>query len=169
MGIEIIYFFTAIIVGVGATLIMDLWIFFLKYAFKIPSLSYCLVGRWLLHMPEGTYRHVSITTAQKKQSECVVGWVAHYTIGILFSLIFFVIVSESWLTRPTLLPALFFGIGTVLFPFLIMQPSFGLGVAASRTQNPTKARLKSLMTHVVFGIGLYISAISMGYVFRIHA
>ena len=41
-------------------------------------------------------------------------------------------------------------------PWLIMQPSFGLGLAASRAPKPGQARLKSLMTHTVFGIGLYL-------------
>jgi hypothetical protein len=65
-----------------------------------------------------------------------------------------------------LLPALLYGIGTVVFPFFIMQPSFGLGIAASRTPNPTQARLKSLATHTVFGIGLYVCALGMHYVVR---
>ena len=39
-----------------------------------------------------------------------------------------------------------------------MQPSFGLGIAASKTPHPNKARLKSLMTHTVFGVGLYVWA-----------
>jgi hypothetical protein len=45
-----------------------------------------------------------------------------------------------------------------------MQPSFGLGVAASKTPNPNRARLKSLMTHTVFGVGLYIWALLLGQV-----
>ena len=44
-------------------------------------------------------------------------------------------------------------------PWLVMQPSFGFGIAASRAPNPTGARLKSLMTHTVFGIGLYLWAL----------
>jgi hypothetical protein len=41
----------AIAVGVGATLVMALWNLFLKHMFSIPSLNYCLLGRWLGHMP----------------------------------------------------------------------------------------------------------------------
>jgi hypothetical protein len=43
----------------------------------------------------------------------------------------------------------------VLFPFLVMQPAMGAGIAASRTRNPGAARLQSLVTHAVFGLGLY--------------
>jgi hypothetical protein len=153
------YVLLALFVGIGATLLIDLWALFLRRGFNIPSLSYCLLGRWLLHMPRGTIVHRSIVAAQPKPHECPVGWIAHYLIGTVFALVFVMVVSERWLERPTLLPALAFGVATTLVPYLIMQPSFGLGVAASKSPNPNQARLKSLMTHTVFGIGLYIWAL----------
>ena len=168
MSIESTDILGAIAVGIGATLVMDLWNLFLKRAFGIPSLNYCLLGRWLGHMPGGTFRHVSITAAPQQPLECTVGSIAHYTIGVGFALGLVVVTSGDWLARPTLLPALLYGIATIVFPFFIMQPSFGLGIAASRTPNPTQARLKSLMTHTVFGLGLYLGALGVGYVLRAH-
>ena len=158
----------AIAIGIGATLVMDLWNLFLKRTFRIPSLNYCLLGRWLRHMPAGTLRHASIATAAQKPFECTIGWISHYTIGVGFALVF-VLASGAWLARPTLLPALLYGVGTVVFPFFIMQPSLGLGVAASRTPKPAQARLKSLVTHTVFGVGLYVCAVGVSYVLRAHA
>jgi hypothetical protein len=159
----------AVAVGAGATLVMDLWNLFLKRTFDIPSLNYCLLGRWVRHLPEGTVRHASISAAQPRAFECPVGWIAHYTIGILLALGLVGLTSGDWLARPTLLPALVYGIVTVVFPFLILQPSFGLGVAASRTPHPTQARLKSLATHIVFGLGLYLCALALSYLLRDHA
>lgn len=156
-------------IGVGATLLMDSWNLFLKRVFSIPSLNYCLLGRWVRHMTEGTIRHASISAAQPKPFECTIGWISHYTIGVAFALAFVVLVSSEWLARPTLLPALLYGIGTVVFPFFIMQPSFGLGVAASRTPRPAQARLKSLVTHTVFGFGLYVCALGVSYALRARA
>jgi DUF2938 family protein len=169
MDIEAHYILGAAAIGIGATLVMDLWNLFLKRAFSIPSLNYCLLGRWLLHMPGGTLRHANITAASRKPFECTVGWLAHYTIGVVFALVFFILTSGDWLARPTLLPALLYGIGTVVFPFFIMQPSLGLGIAASRTPKPTQARLKSLVTHSIFGVGLYVCALGVSYGLRIHA
>src|SRR5919206_5335196 len=103
----------AIAIGIGATLVTDLWNLFLKRAFSIPSLNYCLLGRWLRHMPEGTLRHASITAAPQKPLECKVGWIAHYTIGVVFALALVVLTSGDWLVQPTLWPALLYGIGTV--------------------------------------------------------
>jgi hypothetical protein len=158
----------AIAIGAGATLVMDLWNLFLQRTFGIPSLNYCLLGRWLRHMPGGTLRHASIAAAHQKPLESTVGWIAHYTIGVVFALVFVVSASGDWLARPTVLPALLYGIGTVVFPFFIMQPSFGLGIAASRTPNPAQARLKSLVTHSVFGLGLYLWALGVSCVLRVH-
>jgi hypothetical protein len=122
----------------------------------VRSLDYCLLGRWVLYIPHGTIVHKSIATTPGKPYECKVGWTTHYLIGTGFALVFVLLASGSWLARPTLLPAVAFGIATVIVPFFTMQPSFGLGVAASKTPHPNKARLKSLMTHTVFGVGLYV-------------
>ena len=155
----------AIAIGIGATLLMDLWNLFLKRAFRIPSLNYCLLGRWIRHMPSGTFRHASIGAASPKPFECQVGWIAHYSIGVTFALLF-VLLSRDWPARPSLLLALLVGIGTVVFPFFVMQPSLGLGIASSRAPKPMQARLKSLATHTVFGIGLYLCALATSFVLR---
>lgn len=166
MSIGASYILGAIAVGLGATLVMDLWNLFLKRAFGIPSLNYCLLGRWLRHMPEGTFRHASIAAAPQKPFECTVGSIAHYTIGVVFAIGLVVLTSGDWLDRPTLLPALLYGVATIVFPFFLMQPSFGFGIAASKTPHPTQARLKSLMTHTVFGVGLYVCALGVSYLLR---
>jgi hypothetical protein len=153
----------AVIIGLGASLLMDSWNLLLKRAFHIPSLNYCLLGRWLLHMPEGTFSHVSISAAPQKRFECTVGWLAHYTIGVVFALVFISLAPSDWLARPTLLPALFYGISTVVFPLFILQPCLGLGIASSKTPRPAQDRLKSLATHIVFGVGLYLCAVGIGH------
>lgn len=152
-------FLGAVLIGLGATLAIDLWALFLKRRFNIPSLSYCLLGRWLLHMRSGIFFHDSIGAAPPQPHECPAGWVAHYLIGTAFAVLFVLVAPSSWLASPTLLPALGFGVVTTLVPFLVMQPALGLGVAASRTPKPNLARLKSLSTHSVFGLGLYLWAV----------
>jgi hypothetical protein len=169
LAIEAIDILSAIAIGLGASVAMDLWNLFLKRTFSIPSLNYCLLGRWLCHMPEGTFRHASITAAAQKPLECPVGWIAHYSIGAIFALVFIVLASGEWLARPTLLPALLYGIGTVVLPLFVMQPSLGLGIASSKTPKPTQARLKSLGTHAIFGVGLYVCALVVNYLERLCA
>jgi hypothetical protein len=159
----------AIAVGIGATVVMDLWNLFLRRGFGVRSLDYCLLGRWVRHIPEGTVRHASIAAAERKRHECAVGWAAHYTIGIALAVGFVLVASGEWLARPTPMPALLYGVATVVFPFFVLQPSFGLGVASSRAPKPGAARLKSLATHTVFGIGLYLCALGVSYAARLGA
>ncbi len=145
-----------ILIGIGATIIFDLWAQLLKVLFKIPPSNICIVGRWVLYMLQGIFSHSNIVKATEKRGECLTGWVAHYMIGITLAAIFVLIVGESWLVEPTILPAVVYGIVTVIAPFLIMQPAFGFGFAASKTPYPNQARLRSLLNHAAFGAGLYL-------------
>jgi hypothetical protein len=142
--------------GIGATITMDLWAVFMQRVFKMKAPNYCLVGRWFQTMPEGTFGHTNIGSAPQKRAECTIGWITHYTIGVIFAIAFVTSVGNHWLQHPALIPAMVFGIVTVGAPFLIMQPAFGLGVAGSKTSNPFQTRLRSLMNHIIFGLGLYI-------------
>ena len=167
MSVEAADVLGGVAVGVGATLLMDLWNLFLKRAFSVPSLDYCLLGRWVRHLPTGTLKHVNIKNTAQKSHECAVGWIAHYSIGIILATALVLLTSGAWLARPSLFLALLYGIATVVFPYFILQPSLGLGVASSRTPNPRQARLKSFATHVVFGVGLYLSALAVNYLVRV--
>ena len=158
----------AVCVGLGATVVMDLWTVLVNRAFAVPLPNYCFIGRWLRHMAHGAFTHPSIAAAARQPGECPIGWIAHYAIGTLFALALVGLATPRWLESPTLTPALIFGIVTVGFPLFIMQPAFGLGLAASKTPNPMQARLRSLMNHVVFGIGLYLSALVLSSLAEAH-
>lgn len=153
----------AVALGIGATLVMDIWNQFLARVFGIPSLSYCLLGRWVRHMAEGTFRHPSIAAVAPRSMECAVGWMTHYSIGIGLAATFVLAIAPHWPTHPTALPALLYGIATIVFPFFLMQPAFGLGIASARAPRPAQARLKSLATHTVFGIGLYLCGLGLSH------
>lgn len=152
-------FISAILIGLGATLTFDLWGQLLRRALGIAPSNICLVGRWLAYMPAGIFKHANIAAAPPKRAECAVGWIAHYLIGVTLAVIFVAFVGVNWLQRPTPLPAIVFGVVTVMAPFAILQPAFGLGLAASRTPHPAQARVRSLMNHTAYGAGLYFFAL----------
>jgi hypothetical protein len=141
--------------GVGATAVMDLSAIARRRLLGIPPPDYGLVGRWLGHMPRGRFRHDSIVSALPVRGERLIGWTAHYLIGIGFAAILIGIWGLPWVQHPTIGRALIVGIATVAAPFLVMQPGMGAGLAASRTLRPASARLQSLVTHAIFGLGLY--------------
>lgn len=147
-----------VLIGIGATLVMDAWGLLQKRAFGAKPLDYALVGRWLGHMPAGRFRHDSIAAAPAIRGERAIGWIAHYATGVLFAALLPAAFGPDWLRQPTPGPAVAIGLLTVAAPFFLMQPGMGFGIAASRTPRPAIARLRSLMTHLVFGIGLYAAA-----------
>ena len=63
----------------------------------------------------------------------------------------------DWLRAPSFLPAMLLGLATVAAPFLLMQPGMGAGIAASRTPDPATARVRSLVNHGLFALGLYVA------------
>jgi hypothetical protein len=149
---------STVIIGIGATIAVDLWAIVRKQLFAIPPPDYGLVGRWLSHMPRGRFRHDAIAKSAPIRGERFIGWTVHYVIGIAFAAVLIGIWRIEWTQHPTLGPALIVGISTVAAPFFLMQPGMGAGFAASRTPRPNAARLQSLITHSIFGLGLYVSA-----------
>lgn len=144
-------------IGIGATGLMDLWLQLLK-ALGVPALNFALLGRWVGHMPRGRWVHQGIAKAAPVRGELALGWAAHYFTGITFALLLAALAGPIWLHAPSLWPALYFGIGTVVLPLFVMQPAMGAGIASSRTPTPALNVLKSLANHTVFGIGLYAAA-----------
>jgi len=149
---------SGLLVGVGATALLDVWIAFLKRAFGVPSRSWALVGRWVGHFPRGRFVHESIASAAPVRHELALGWIFHYLVGAVYGLLVAALWGSEWLQRPSLFPALLVALLTLTAPFFVMDPAMGNGIAASRSANPGVTRLRAVMNHAVFGVGLYASA-----------
>ena len=150
---------STLFIGAGATLATDLWSIARRRLFGVPSPDWGLVGRWFAHMASGRFRHEQIATAAAVRGEHLIGWAAHYLTGVAFAGLLLAICGLQWAREPTLAPALALGIATVAAPFLLMQPGMGAGIAASRTSRPNFARLQSVVTHAIFGVGLFAAAL----------
>jgi hypothetical protein len=126
----------------------------------VPVANYGLVGRWLAYLPRGRFFHDPIAATSPVRGEEAMGWIAHYLIGMAFAILLLTMVGLDWVRQPRLFPALLIGVGTVVAPYFILQPAMGLGIAARRAPYPVMARLHSLVTHAVFGLGLYLTALA---------
>jgi Protein of unknown function (DUF2938) len=156
-GLE--FFVRAVVIGVGATVFFDFWGLFLKRFFNAPATNWAMLGRWLGHFPRGRFVHDNIAKAEPVPGERVMGWTAHYIIGIAYGVILLAIWGIDWARRPTLLPALILGLAGLVAPLFVMQPGMGAGIAGSKTPNPNATRLRSLLNHAAFGLGLYVFAL----------
>ncbi|WP_332686647.1 DUF2938 domain-containing protein [Bosea sp. (in: a-proteobacteria)] len=149
----------SIVIGVGATAILDLWAVLLNRTLGIPLSNWAMVGRWFAHLPRGRFAHDPISASEPVSGELAIGWIMHYLIGIFFAAIVLMIWGVGWARMPTLWPALIVGIVTVGCGWFVLQPGMGFGLAASKRPNPSQIRLVSLVNHVVFGLGLYLTAL----------
>ena len=146
----------SVLMGVGATLTMDLWAALLR-RLGVPSLRFELLGRWVGNLPRGHWSHENIARTPPVRGERLIGWCAHYLIGIGFAGLALAVHGLSWARSPTLLGALMIGVVTVLAPWLILQPAIGAGIASAKTARPVFNSCKSLVTHIVFGAGLFLA------------
>ncbi|KIY38020.1 membrane protein [Pseudomonas sp. 10-1B] len=150
-------FSAALPIGIGATVVMDLWGLLLR-RLGIATLNFAMLGRWAGHLLKGRVRHQAIARSEPVRHELALGWGIHYAIGVLFAMLLVGVLGENWLLAPTLVPAVVVGVVTVVAPLCFMQPVMGAGFFASKTPTPARNCLKSLATHFVFGVGLFLSA-----------
>ena len=151
-------FVDALVIGCGATLVMDIVALVLKRAFGLQPLDYGLVGRWIHWRLRGEGAPRPISQVPPFRYERPIGWLLHYLIGVVFAAVFLILMGAGWVAAPSLVPALVFGALTVAAPFFVLQPAFGAGFAARRTPRPGLARAKSLTAHLSFGAGIWLTA-----------
>lgn len=150
----------ALLIGIGATLTLDLWALLLKAAFGLPLPPWALVGRWFAHMPRGRFVHPQgIAQAAAVRHEKAIGWAMHYLIGIAFAFATLAIAPPDWPARPSFGPALTVGLLTVLCGWLLLSPGMGAGIAGARGAHPHRGRALNIVGHVVFALGMWGSAL----------
>jgi hypothetical protein len=149
---------TIVLIGAGATLVMDAWLL-LRKRMGVRTLDFALLGRWVGHVRRGRFVHAAIADAPPVRGERVLGWLTHYAVGIAFAALLIAQQGLAWTHQATFVPAVAMGAITVVAPLFVMQPAMGAGFAASRTPAPVRNCLRSLANHVVFGVGLYLATV----------
>ena len=149
------------LMGLGGTIAMDIWAVLLNRVFRLPLPNWAFVGRWVSHVPGGTLFHEAIAQAPQVRAELRTGWVFHYIVGIVYGVIFALIMGAPWLAAPTFLPVWVFAILTISAGWFLLQPGMGLGWAASKTDSPWTVRILGLAAHTVFGLGMWGVALAL--------
>jgi hypothetical protein len=143
--------------GIGATAFMDVAAVVQHWLLGTGLPDYGLVARWFGHMTHRQFRHASIAKAPAIPRERALGWLIHYATGIGYAAVLLAIAGVEWARSPSLWQPLAFSLAALVIPYGIMQPAFGLGIASSRHPHPWMARLRSLLAHLAFGVGLYLA------------
>lgn len=148
----------SIVVGGIATFVADLWSLALQAIGGVPRANWGLIGRWIAGFRRGVFVHHPITAAPPISGELVIGWAFHYVVGVIYAVLYLVVVRTVIGSTPSLLSALVFAWITLIAPWFVMQPALGLGVMAARAPKPRAARILSFSVHTWFGIGLYLGS-----------
>ena len=148
----------AALVGIGGTIVLDLYSFLMQRLLGVPGTNWKMVGRWLGHMPKGQFAHTAIGQADPVPGEHALGWAFHYAIGIGYGLLLVAIWGAGWLQTPGIVEPLILALALLVLPYFVMMPGLGMGMAGSRTPKPNITRLKSLVGHSIFGAGMFLAA-----------
>jgi hypothetical protein len=150
-------FLEAILMGVLATLFMDVLATFLGESRIIHQLIQPqAVGRWTLYMFRGKFKHEDIHKSPALKYEKSVTLLSHYLIGIALAGVYLYLELEVPAIRDQYWMPVLFGVATVLLPWFWLYPSMGLGFLASKAPKASPYIVTSFVNHTNFGLGLAI-------------
>jgi hypothetical protein len=147
-----------VVAGVTATLFMDLWQRLLHAVAGIPPSNWALVGRWFVQASRGTFFHDAIAKKPEAKHELAIGWAGHYATGIVYGVVYVLMIVEFLGLLPSIRNGLVFGVVSVVVPWFFFMPAMGVGVLAKNAPNRPLACGLALAGHTVFGVGLAVGA-----------
>jgi hypothetical protein len=147
--------FRVILVGIIATVVLDLWTLIVKHVLNGPTTNWALVGRWVGHLGRGVFVHRPIANSPEIAGELTLGWAFHYLIGVAYSYLY--LFALSLLSAEiSMTSAIVFGLVTVVAAWFVLQPGLGVGFFARLAPRPWLVRALNLSSHFFFGCGLYL-------------
>jgi Protein of unknown function (DUF2938) len=90
-------FLKATLVGVGGTIVLDLYALMMSRVLGVPATNWAMVGRWFGNMAHGQFVQVAMSEAVPVKGELAIGWIAHYAIGIGYGLLLLGLWGKVWL------------------------------------------------------------------------
>ena len=89
----------AVLLGIGATAVMDAWLLLLK-RLGVPTLNFAFIGRWVGHLLRGQVAHAAIAKAAPVRGELAWGWLTHYAVGVIFAGVLLSLQGAAWVHSP---------------------------------------------------------------------
>jgi len=152
----------SIFIGVLATLTMDL-LSAVAYKLRLTApLAPNLIGRWFASVARAQPIHADIAREASVHHELAIAMPVHYAIGVTLALFYLIAMAALGWTPRSLGAALAFGLCTNVFPWLLMFPAMGYGFFGVHGPEGTRLFLSSLMSHVFYGVGLWLAASILG-------
>lgn len=148
-----------LVVGIGSTIVLDLWAQFTGKIGWIPGTHWPSVGRWLLGIPAGRL----VANGQGRRpfttGEAVAGWVFHYAVGLAYAVMFPLFWGTGFISAPRVWPFVIIGVlVSTLAGLMVLMPGMGGGFFARKLPNTAGIILYVVIAHVVFAVAQYLLA-----------
>lgn len=153
---------SGVLVGVAATVTMDLLASLFQRIGLTVGAKGQWVGRWYLGMARGRFVHSNIAETPEQPGERRAALIGHYVIGIVLAVLY--IGGALWLDlSPGALPvALGYGLATCVFPWFLLFPAMGFGVFGLKGPSELRMLATSVINHLSYGFGLWWSSLVFG-------
>ena len=146
--------FHMVIIGIVSCVVMDLWQRLLKLLYSINPSDWGVVGRWfLLLVSRGKIYNPTIDEETPIKNELMIGWIVHYSVAILYS-IFFYILLEYGICTASLINGIIFGLISVVVPWFFFMPVLGKGFLGMKTPSPLMACSLAVGSHIAIGASI---------------
>jgi len=146
--------FHIVIIGIVSCVVMDVWQRLLKLLYSINPSDWSVVGRWfVLVVSERQIYNPTIDQATPIKNELMIGWIVHYSVAILYS-IFFYILLEYGICSASLINGIIFGLISVVVPWFFFMPVLGKGFLGMKTPSPLMACSLAVGSHIAIGASI---------------
>ena len=147
-----------VLLGIIATVTMDVLSVAAIKLRLIAPLPPHLIGRWFASVARGQVLHGDIAQVSPIQHEMAVAVPVHYAIGVTLALTYLLACSTLGLSPRSPVTALVFAQCTNLLPWLLMFPAMGYGWFGAHGPTGTRLFASSFLTHCFYGLGLWLGA-----------
>ena len=146
--------FHIVIIGIVSCVVMDLWQRLLKLLYSINPSDWSVVGRWfVLVVSDRQIYNPTIDQVAPIKNELIIGWTVHYSVAILYS-IFFYILLEYGICTASLINGIIFGLISVVVPWFFFMPVLGKGFLGMKTPSPLMACSLAVGSHIAIGASI---------------
>lgn len=150
---------TGFVAGVLGTLAMDLLNNLIARTGVFLKIDVAMIGRMAAGWTKGRFHYEHPDEMAPVKNEVVYGYLAHFGIGVSFS-IPFIFGWDLWVGGPASpLWAVLYGVATTAASFFIVYPLMGLGAFGRKSPERTKAFITPLANHFFYGVGLAVGVV----------
>ena len=143
--------FHIVIIGIVSCLAMDMWQRLLKLLYDINPSDWGVVGRWfVLVVSRGKIYNPNIDEEVPIKNELMIGWIVHYSVAILYSVFFFILLKYE-ICGASLMNGIIFGLISVIIPWFFFMPVLGKGFLGMKTPSPLMACSLAVGSHIAIG------------------